>query len=86
MAGLTIVDGADNLAAYTPVFATAGGGQIVVTLVVFAVGVALWCLAGQLLVRHDRLIASWPGYGHWILPVAFILIGLYTLKQTAHLP
>jgi cadmium resistance protein CadD (predicted permease) len=86
VAGLTIVDGADNLAAYTPVFATAGGGQIVVTLVVFAVGVAVWCLAGLLLVRHDRLVGVLARHGHWILPVAFILIGLYTLQQTAHLP
>ena len=85
VAGLTIVDGADDVAAYTPVFATAGGGQIVVTLVVFAVGVAVWCLAGLLLVRHDRLVAVLARHGHWILPVAFILIGLYTLQQTAHL-
>lgn len=85
VAALTIVDGADNLAAYTPVFATAGGGQITVMLAVFAVGVAVWCLAGQLLVRHDRLIAIVARYGHWILPVAFILIGLYTLRRTGHL-
>jgi cadmium resistance protein CadD (predicted permease) len=86
VAALTIVDGADNLAAYTPVFATAGGGQIIVTLVVFAVGVAVWCLAGSLLVRHDRVIGVLARHGHWILPVAFILIGLYTLNQTAHVP
>jgi cadmium resistance protein CadD (predicted permease) len=86
VAALTIVDGADNLAAYTPVFATAGGGQIVVTLAVFAVGVAVWCLAGSLLVRHERVISVLGRHGHWILPVAFILIGLYTLNQTAHVP
>ena len=85
VAGLTIVDGADNLAAYTPVFATAGGGQIVVMLVVFAVGVAVWCLAGLLLVRHDRVIGVLARHGHWILPVAFILIGLNTLQRTGHL-
>ena len=86
VATLTIVDGADNLAAYTPVFATAGGGQIAVMLVVFAAGVAVWCLAGSLLVRHDRVIGVLARHGHWILPIAFILIGLYTLKRTAHLP
>ena len=85
VAGLTIVDGADNLAAYTPVFATAGSAQIAVTLAVFALGVAVWCLAGLLLVRHDRLIGALARHGHWILPVAFILIGLYTLQRTGHL-
>ncbi len=86
VAALTIVDGADDLAAYTPVFATAGGGQIVVMLVVFAVGVAVWCLAGSLLVRHGPVVGVLARHGHWILPIAFILIGLYTLKQTARLP
>jgi cadmium resistance protein CadD (predicted permease) len=86
VAALTLVDGADNLAGYTPVFATAGGGQIVVMLVVFAAGVALWCLGGSLLVRHDRVIGVLSRHGHWILPVAFILIGLYTLQRTAHVP
>jgi cadmium resistance protein CadD (predicted permease) len=82
VAAITIVDGADNVAAYTPVFATSGGGQIAVTLVVFAVGIALWCAAGSLLVRHHRITGTLARYGHWILPVAFILIGLYVLYET----
>jgi cadmium resistance protein CadD (predicted permease) len=86
VAALTVADGADNLAAYTPVFVTAGGGQIAVMLAVFAVGVAVWCLAGSLLVRHERVIGVLARHGHWILPVAFILIGLYTLHETAHIP
>ena len=85
VAALTVVNGADNLAAYTPVFATADGGQIAVLLVIFAVGVAVWCLAGSLLVRHEAVIGVLARHGHWILPVAFILIGLYTLQRTAHL-
>jgi cadmium resistance protein CadD (predicted permease) len=76
------VNGADNLAAYTPFFAAAGPAQVAVTLAVFAVGVAVWCLAGGLLTRHARVTATLSRYGHWILPVAFILIALYVLYQT----
>ena len=79
---LTVVDGADNLAAYTPVFATADADRIAVTLVVFAVGVAVWCAAGGLLTRHHRITDTLQRYGRWVLPVAFILIGLYTLHAT----
>ena len=79
---LTIVNGADDLAAYTPFFAATKSAQVVVTLVVFAVCVALWCLAGGLLTRHARVTAVVGRYGHWILPVAFILIGLYVLHET----
>jgi cadmium resistance protein CadD (predicted permease) len=79
---LTVVDGADNLAAYTPVFATVGAARIAVTLVVFAVGVAVWCAAGALLTRHHRITDTLQRYGRWILPAAFILIALYTLHTT----
>ena len=79
---LTVVDGADNLAAYTPVFATADGDRIALTLAVFAVGVAVWCAAGSLLTRHQRITDALPRYGRWILPAAFILIALYTLHTT----
>jgi cadmium resistance protein CadD (predicted permease) len=79
---LTLANGGDNMAAYTPFFAAIGAGQAVVTLAVFAVGVALWCLAGGLLTRHARVTAAVGRYGHWILPVALILIGLYVLHKT----
>jgi cadmium resistance protein CadD (predicted permease) len=83
VAALTIVNGADDLAAYTPFFAEAGTAQTTVTLVVFAACVALWCLAGGLLVRHERVTGLIARYGHWILPAAFILIGLYLLHETS---
>jgi cadmium resistance protein CadD (predicted permease) len=85
VAALTIVNGADNLAAYPSLFAAGNAGRIAVTLVVFAVGVAVWCLAGWLLARNERITALVQRYGHWILPVTFILIGLYLLQETGRL-
>jgi cadmium resistance protein CadD (predicted permease) len=85
VAGLTIVNGSDNLAAYTPFFATSSSAQVVIALVVFAAGVAVWCLAGELLTRQERVTALVSRYGHWILPAAFIAIGLYTLQKTGAL-
>jgi cadmium resistance protein CadD (predicted permease) len=82
VATLTVVDGADNLAAYTPVFATADAGRVALTLGVFVVGVAVWCVVGALLTRHHRITDTLARYGRWILPAAFILIALYTLHAT----
>lgn len=82
VAMLTIVNGADDLAAYPPFFATVGTTQVAVTLAVFAVCVALWCLAGALLTRQQRVKETISRYGHWILPAAFILIGVYILHET----
>jgi cadmium resistance protein CadD (predicted permease) len=53
-------------------------------VVVFAICVALWCLTGALLTRQQRVTETIGRYGHWILPAAFILIGLYILYETLH--
>jgi cadmium resistance protein CadD (predicted permease) len=82
VATLAIVNGADDVVAYAPFFAEAGTAQTTVTLIVFAACVALWCLAGGLLVRHERVTGVIARYGHWILPAAFILIGVYLLHET----
>jgi cadmium resistance protein CadD (predicted permease) len=75
VAGITIANGADNISVYTPVFRTIGAGPTTVTIIVFAAGVALWCLAASLLASHKKVIATVERYGHWIVPGVFIVIG-----------
>ncbi|WP_405149090.1 cadmium resistance transporter [Sphaerisporangium sp. NBC_01403] len=75
VAGVTIANGADNISVYTPVFRTIGTGSTVVTIAVFFVAVAVWCLAGSLLSSHKKIIDVVERYGHWIVPVVFMLIG-----------
>jgi cadmium resistance protein CadD (predicted permease) len=79
--GVTLANGGDNVAAYTPVFRTLGGSGIAVTIVVFAIGVALWCLAGFWLVSHHAVTGVIERWGHWIVPAVFILIGLYIFHK-----
>jgi cadmium resistance protein CadD (predicted permease) len=79
--GITIADGGDNIAAYTPVFRTMSGTGITVTLAVFVVGVALWCLAGFWLVSHHKITQVIERWGQWIVPAVFILIGLYIFQK-----
>lgn len=82
VAMITIIDGADDLAAYTPFFATAGTERIWVTCVMFVVCVAVWCLAGGLLTSHPRITEVIDRHDWWVLPVAFIFIGIYVLLTT----
>jgi cadmium resistance protein CadD (predicted permease) len=83
--GLTIANGGDNLAAYTPVFATITAGAAAVTIAVFAVGVAVWCLLGTWLVSHHRVAGVVRRWGHWIIPAVYILIGLYVFQKAGAL-
>jgi cadmium resistance transport/sequestration family protein len=83
--GVTIANGGDNIAAYTPVFRTIGGIDIVLTIVVFIIGVALWCLAGFWLVSHHKITQVIERWGRWIVPAVFILIGLYIFHKSGAL-
>jgi len=79
--GITIANGGDNLAAYTPVFRTMSGNHIAVTIAVFVIGVVLWCLAGFWLVSHHKITEVIERWGQWIVPAVYILIGLYIFQR-----
>ena len=74
VATVTIVNGGDNIAAYTPIFATQASRDMTATLAIFAVLTLVWCFAALGLVRHTALGKPLRRYGHVLLP--FILIGL----------
>jgi cadmium resistance protein CadD (predicted permease) len=74
VATVTVVNGGDNIAAYTPIFATQGPREISATLAIFAILTLVWCFAALGLVRHPALGKPLRRYGHVLLP--FILIGL----------
>jgi cadmium resistance protein CadD (predicted permease) len=83
--GLTIANGGDNLAAFTSAFRTISAGDAALTIVIFAVLVAVWCAAGAWLVSHHsvtRLIQRW---GHWIVPGVYIFVGLYVFYKAGAL-
>lgn len=81
MIGLTIANGGDNVVAYTPVFRTISTGDTALTLGVFTVCIALWCLIGARLVSHRKITEIIQRWGHWIVPAVFILIGLYVFHK-----
>jgi cadmium resistance protein CadD (predicted permease) len=73
--GVTIANGADNVSIYTPLFRTIGVANSFITVAVFAIGIAVWCLAGSWLGSHRTVIAVGERWGHWIAPIVFIGIG-----------
>jgi cadmium resistance protein CadD (predicted permease) len=79
VAGVTIANGGDNLGVYIPLFANSLSA-IPLFIVVFAVMTLMWCLLGYLLV-NNKVFGHWiRRYGHKILPVVLILLGLDILS------
>jgi cadmium resistance protein CadD (predicted permease) len=79
VAAVTIANGSDNIAVYTPVFRTAGVVGSLLTIAVFAVLTAVWCAAGAWLGGHRRVVAVIGRWGHWLVPLVFVAIGLTIL-------
>ncbi|BBY67112.1 cadmium resistance transporter [Mycolicibacterium helvum] len=81
VATVTFANGGDNVGAYVPVFAVAGVGSMAGYIGTFLVGVAIWCAAGQYFASRPpvaRLLSRW---GHVILPVVLVAIGLAILIE-----
>ena len=78
---VTVANGGDNIAAYTPVFRTSSAGDMAVTLCVFGLGVALWCAAGSWLASRRTITRAIGRWGHWIVPAVFVVIGVCILYK-----
>jgi cadmium resistance protein CadD (predicted permease) len=82
VAAITIANGGDNIAAYTPVFATISAGAAIDLTVVFATGVAVWCVIGWHVASHHRVTGALHRWGHWVIPAVYVLIGVYIFQKT----
>lgn len=75
MAGLTLANGADNISVYLPLFAQAGGLELAVTLLTFAVGLALLGLLAWVCSRAQGLASLLSRLGEALVPLVLILLG-----------
>ncbi|MFJ9118956.1 cadmium resistance transporter [Streptomyces sp. NPDC102394] len=81
VAAVTFANGGDNIGVYVPVFATAGIGGMSVYAVVFLVLVAVWCWAGRFLATRPVIAKALARWGHILLPLVLIAIGLLILVE-----
>ncbi|MEN3220893.1 cadmium resistance transporter [Mycolicibacterium porcinum] len=79
VATVTFANGGDNIGVYVPVFAVAGMTDMATYISVFLVGVALWCVAGWYFAGRPVVAGILSRWGHIILPVVLIAIGLAIL-------
>ncbi|MGV9214622.1 cadmium resistance transporter [Micromonospora sp. RB23] len=82
VAGVTIANGADNVAVYVPVFRALGPGDSAMFLLVFVVLIGLWCAAAAWLGGHRRVVALVERAGHWLVPAIFVGIGVVILVSS----
>ena len=81
VAAVTFANGGDNIGVYVPVFTVAGLGGMSVYAVVFLIGVGLWCAAGWFLASRPIIAEALSRWGHIILPIVLIGIGMLILAE-----
>jgi cadmium resistance protein CadD (predicted permease) len=79
VAAITFANGGDNVAIYTPLFASSTWAALILTLITFSVMIGLWCVAGYAIGNHFVVIRFIDRYGHILVPFIFIGLGAYIL-------
>jgi cadmium resistance protein CadD (predicted permease) len=79
VAALTLANGSDNIGVYLPLFARADAGQALLTLAVFAVMVALWCVLAWWLVQAPGLGDRLRRHGPRLMGAVLVALGLVLL-------
>ena len=78
---LTIASGGDNLSIYIPYFASLDWTQALVALLVFAIGVIIFCKLSQVLSSIPLISETIEKYTRIIVPLVFIPLGLYIMYE-----
>ncbi len=78
-ATVTFANGGDNIGVYVPVFATVGFGGMIVYAVVFLILAGVWCAAGRFFATRPVIAKALSRWGHILLPLVLIAIGLLIL-------
>jgi cadmium resistance protein CadD (predicted permease) len=79
VAAVTFANGGDNIGVYVPVFVVAGTGGMLAYVAVFLVGVAVLCAVGWFLASRPPVARTLSRWGHVLLPVVLIAVGLLIL-------
>ncbi|MDI5975705.1 cadmium resistance transporter [Amycolatopsis magusensis] len=86
VAAVTLANGGDNVGVYVPVFTVSGTADMAVFVAVFLVGVAVWCAAGRFFATRSLIAEALSRWGHALLPVVLIGIGVLILLEHSAVP
>ncbi|GIJ27687.1 cadmium transporter [Micromonospora qiuiae] len=82
VAGVTVANGADNVAVYVPVFRTLDPAYTAVFVLAFVVLIAVWCAAGAWLGGRPAVTRLVERAGRWLVPAVFVAIGVVILATS----
>ncbi|NKC68133.1 cadmium resistance transporter [Vagococcus fluvialis] len=79
VAFLTLLNGTDNIVVYVSLFSPLSVGAMFLSIIIFLIMTAFWCLMAMKLVSHKGVSEKLIKYKHYLVPVVLIYVGLNML-------
>lgn len=78
---ITIASGGDNLGIYIPFFTSLSFSEIVTSLIVFAISVAVLCYISYKFAKISFVSETLEKYERIIVPIVFIGLGIFIMRR-----
>lgn len=78
---VTLANGGDNIGIYIPLFANMSLMNVLVTVAIFILLVAIWCFIAIKLVEYPFVHNNIERYKHIFVPIVFICLGILILME-----
>ncbi|OAQ98342.1 hypothetical protein LLEC1_05379 [Akanthomyces lecanii] len=82
VATITLINGGDNIGTYIPLFSQTRGAEIAVYVVVFYIGVGVWCAAAWLTMKQRHILMVAQKYAEKIIPFLYMGLGVFVIVKS----
>jgi cadmium resistance protein CadD (predicted permease) len=79
---VTLANGGDNIGIYIPLFSSMSLSDILLTVIIFALLIGLWCFIASNLVEHPLVQKNIEKYKDIFVPIIFIGLGIFILIES----
>lgn len=86
VASITVMNGADNVGVYVPLFSQARGAEIAVYVVVYYVLLGVWVLAAWLFMKQRHVLAVAQKYARVVVPFLYVGLGIFIMVNSECYP
>ena len=86
VSSITVMNGADNIGTYVPLFSQAKGAEIAVYVVIYYILLGVWCAAAFLIMKQKHVLGLAQKYAIMVVPFLYLGLGIFILVKSECYP
>ncbi|KAI6322194.1 hypothetical protein MCOR30_007744 [Pyricularia oryzae] len=86
VASITVINGADNISTYIPLFSQAKGAEVAVYVVTYYILLGVWCLAAFLIMKQRHILRIAQKYASIAVPFLYMGLGIFIIVESECYP